>query len=416
MSFWAKVRGVLGSNEARPASSPQDLLADQVAGVIRELFPDAAIQRGVEGFQLLVRRGGGGEQTLFLDNVFKETRDLDPAQRIQHIQRFVRAMAALDATPMTWDEVAPNLAPLLRTPSMFGGSPQTAEMRPLYRAAGPFLIECVGIDSENGIAYVGTDLPAKWGVTAEDVFTRSTENAHTFFQDDVAPYDTQAPYPIWHVSRDDSYESSRLLVPGWLASFGGKVKGRPVAIVPERSTLIVGGDGDARCLKRLVESAKAEFGASPRCISPALYTVDTDGKVVPLVLPPQHALATDVAVGHAMMASIEYETQQKAHQQRVGDGVFVASFKAIKTDAGAVLSYTTWTQGVASSLPRADDVALVTPDGDRPAKVIRVPWKVLLMVAGGHLEPEEGVDPPRWRTKGSLDKRMLEALRAAGSP
>jgi hypothetical protein len=42
--------------------------------------------------------------------------------------------------------------------------------------------------------------------------------------------DEDAPYATWLVSSNDMYESSRLLLPGWLASFGGKVSGRPVAI------------------------------------------------------------------------------------------------------------------------------------------------------------------------------------------
>src|SRR6185369_15379006 len=105
-------------------------------------------------------------------------------------------------------------------------------------------------------------------------------------------YDDRVDYPLWHVARDDSYESSRLLLPAWLASFAGKVKGKPVAVVPHRSCVVVGGDGDHACLRRLIEFARREYEASPRAISPALYTVDAGGALAPLVLPGDHPLAS----------------------------------------------------------------------------------------------------------------------------
>ena len=174
----------------------------------------------------------------------------------------------------------------------------------------------------SGFGVQRRDMIAKWGVQASDVFAAAAENGQGNFVDDIEPFDPQAPYPIWHVARDDSYESSRILVPGWLASFADKVNGRPVAIVPHRSLLIVGGDGDERCLRRLIDSAKGEFEASPRRISPALYTVDHDGMVIPLALPVGHPLAADVAVGHVMAAIAEYEVQKAQLEQHLREEVF----------------------------------------------------------------------------------------------
>jgi hypothetical protein len=267
------------------------------------------VERGADGFCLVVERGSA-KQTMFLDNMFAETRDMSPEQRREHIGRLVRSGDAPDATAMTWEEVRPRLASLLRTPSLFGGVPQfVGDRLPISRPFAPLLIECVGVDSDDGIGYVAPHMIDMWGVSESDVFAAATGNGREYFVDDVAPFDTQAPYPIWHVARDDSYESSRLLVPGWLASFADKVNGRPVAIVPHRSLLVDGGDGDERCLRRLIDSAKSEFGASPRGISPALYTTNDHGQVVPLSFPPAHPLATDVAVGHVMLAVTEYDHQ-----------------------------------------------------------------------------------------------------------
>jgi hypothetical protein len=338
---------------------------------------------------------------------------MNPEQRRERVARFVRSIDTPDASAMTWVEVRPKLAPLLRTPTLFGGIPGFfGDKLPISRPFAPFLVECVGIDSEDGISYAAPHMIARWGVQPSDVFAASIENGQAYFTDDVASFDREAPYPIWHVSRDDSYESSRLLLPGWLASFADKVKGRPVAIVPHRSLLIVGGDGDERCLRRLIESAKGEFQASPRRISPALYTIEKGGKVIPLELPVGHALAADVAVGHAAMAVGEYEVQKAQLEERLSEDVFVASFNGIQRPDGGVLTYTTWSKDVPSLLPRADQVVLGFAPGEKGGEILRVPWPALMDIAGDCLTQEPDLDPPRWRTRRWPEEAALVKLRA----
>jgi hypothetical protein len=413
MGIFDKVRQAFGAGHATPEPpSPRDLFAAAVEQAVRQVPSVTSVSRSPEGFGLLVERVGK-KQSLFLDNVFAETRDMSPEQRRERIVRFVRSMDTPDATAMSWEEVRPKLAPLLRTPALFGGLAEVVgDKLPIHRPFAPFLIECVGVDSENGISYAAPHMIARWGVPPSDVFAAAREMGRAYFTDDVGPYDPEAPYPLWHVARDDSYESSRLLVPGWLASFAGKVNGRPVAIAPHRSLLVVGGDGDERCLRRLIDSAAAEFRASPRGISPALYTVDDDGTVVPLVLPTGHALAGDVAVGHVMLAMSEYEAQKAQLDRRLGEDVFVASFQGLKSPEGKVISYTTWLKNVASLLPRTDQVFLGLGAGGNGKEVLRVPWPALMDVAADCLSQEPGLDPPRWRTKGWPTEEAIAELRA----
>ena len=322
-----------------------------------------------DAYGFLVNRGRH-DQSAFLDSIFQETRDVGPEHEQVLIGRFVRSLAAPDTSGMTWEEVRPKLAPLLRTPTTFGCSPEmTPDKRPIQRPFAPFLIECVGVDSDDGIAYVFAQVLDRWGVTVAEVFEAATENGHAYFTDDVEPYDAQAPYPIWHVARDDSYESSRLLVPGWSASFEGKVKGRPVAIVPHRSLLIVGGDGDERCLRRLIDSAQGEFEASPRRISPALYATDADGKVVPFRLRSGHPLAGDVAVGHHLAAMAEYNGQKASLDEHLKEDVYVATYTAARDQSGGAFSCSVWSKGAPTLLPETDHVALNLAPGQQGAEI-----------------------------------------------
>jgi hypothetical protein len=413
MGIRDKVRHAFGSGEGgAEAPSPQEIFLAEVEAALRKSPSVTSVRHGEEGFSLIVDQGGA-EHTIFLDNTFAETRDMSPEQRRERIARLVRSGDAPDASAMSWEEVRPKLASLLRTPSLFGGVPQfVGDRLPIHRPFAPFLIECVGVDSDDGIGYVVPHMVAKWGVEPSDVFAAATDNGREYFVDDVESFDARAPYPLWHVARDDSYESSRLLVPGWLASFADKVKGRPVAIVPHRSLLVVGGDGDERCLRRLIASAKAEFEASPRGISPALYTTDETGVVVPLTLPVGHPLAADVAVGHVMMAMAEYDFQKTWLDEQLEEDVFVASYQGLQEKDGGVFSYSTWSCGVLSLLPVVDRVALGTNPGKKGAEVLWVPWKGLVEIAGACLALEPNLDPPRWRTVRWPDDGQLAKLRA----
>ena len=192
-----------------------------------------------------------------------------------------------------------------------------------------------------------------------------------------------------------------------LSSFRGKVNGNPVAIVPERAKLFVAGDGDVLCLERLLDMAEREYAASRRSISPAMYTVDDTGAVIPLALPDKHPLRNPVALGHARLALAEYDIQQKVLQKDREEDVFVASYVAVQREDGTITSYSTWTDGVPTWLPKTDDVALVGGNPEDPT-VLRVPWEAM----EGMLRELPDVYPPRFETGDWPDAADLEKLRA----
>jgi hypothetical protein len=393
--------------------TPQNLFAAEVEAEFRARFPRATIKRHPETFGFLVNVGRG-ELAMFLHNVFAESRDDPPDVRRHLIARFVRSAVTPDVSKMAWEEVRRRLVPLLRPPTVFSNLPPVIapEQVPISRPFAPFVVECVGVDSDNGTAYVSPHMIEQWGVDVGDVFETATENGRVYFVDDVAPYDTEAPYPIWYVAQDDSYESSRLAVPGWLAAFAGKVKGRPVAIVPRRDLLIVGGDGDERCLRRLLDSALAEYESSPRCISVAPYTVDEKGLVVPLKLDAGHPLAQEVAVAHVKAAIAEYEKQKEPLQKRLGEDVFVTPCRGLQSEDGQAFTCAIWSKDVTTLLPRADLVMLNVEPEFEDGETIRIPWAKLAEIVGDFIVEEPRVNPARWRTLRWPTEAMLSRLRA----
>ena len=419
MGLWSKVRGLLGGGEPAPAPTPvptpQELFLAEVEAVFRQIPSVTAVRRKPEDFALIVTRGGQ-DMTTFLGNVFSDSRDLSPEARAERVRRFAATLETPPASELDWEDARDHLIPVLRASTFFIGLPPGAQP-PLHRAFAPFLIEAVAIDSDHAIQYATGSHVEKWGVDSETVFSTARDNAARFFDDrHIESYDPQAPYPLWHVANDDDYEASRLLKPGWLAAFRGRVTGRPVAIAPHRSMLIVGGDGDERCLARLVETARSEYQASSRRISPALYSVDDEDTVVPLVLPTSHPAANGIALARALLADREYGSQRTTLQASVGDTLFVASYVGLQRPDGSVTSYAAWTEGVPTLLPRADEIAFNPAMPAGAAAAFRVSWEQAERLAGSSIVAVPGLDPPRWRAEVWPDEQALGRLREVALP
>jgi hypothetical protein len=227
--------------------------------------------------------------------------------------------------------------------------------------------------------------------------------------------------PVWQVSSGDYYESSRLLVPGFLASFADRVEGRPIAIIPERSTMLIGGDDNPETIQALAELARREYEESSRSISPSLYTVDDDGAVVPYQRPsddPDDDVANVVRLGHVLLALNEYNAQKADLERRfeqTGEDLFVASYTAVELEpTGRPLAYAVWGQGVPTLLPRTDvvHIACGDPESDQDDS-FAVTWDSLLAIVGDCVTPEPNLAPDRYRTVRWPSETQLAALQEA---
>ena len=192
------------------------------------------------------------------------------------------------------------------------------------------------------------------------------------------------------------------------------MNGRPIAVVPQRSLLIVAGDGDDAAIKRL---AQIEYDASKTPISPAVYTVDDSGKVVPLVLARDHHLHGDVRRGHVILAMDQYAEQElRLHQMRekAGTDLFVARYEVLTHDVLGVIGYTIWAEEVLSLLPVADVVFIVGGgnENDDPKDRYRfmVRWEDLMRIAGEWLRRVPDIYPTRFETLTWPDRKTLDRL------
>ena len=422
MGFWKTLGSAFsGRSTEPPASAPKPASPGRAPkDVFRELFVGELEQHPRVGriapnpeqeFSLLVWPSDALDSakpwTIYLDNIFHETREMSPEQSSAAIQRF---MSALDETgDLSWEEARHRLVPLVRAASFCADS----ELQLVRRELVPFLCVFAGVDRDDSTSFVTTKQLAEWQRAAPLVHDLALENFARFIaESDIEPYDSESSSSILHVATNDSYESSRLALPGFLAGFAGRVPGAPVAIVPDRSRLLICGSGDAEAVARLAKIAEAEFNAAARALSPALYTVDPSGKVVPLHLPAEHPHHFLVERGHRLLAASAYADQKARLEKRlIADGIdiFIATCGLLRTKAGQTQTWASMAEGVDALLPEVDLVCL-SGGPDDTEWYAHVPWPKFFEVAGDCLERDPEHDPPRWRTVGWPDEQAVEQL------
>jgi hypothetical protein len=185
--------------------------------------------------------------------------------------------------------------------------------------------------------------------------------------------------------------------------------------------LLVGGDARPEMVERLLDMADREFAASNRRISPGLYTVDGEGRVIPFLRKAGEPLAERLKVAHLKLALYEYEEQKNAldqHHQTSGLDVFVASLKAFQSPGVLPRSICYWTQGVRTWLPESERVLLVVLEADeRGEQKVRRSVEVPFDRLAERLTLVPGVHPSRWETTGAFPgEAELDALDAGTRP
>nr|BDT38254.1 DUF1444 family protein [Myxococcus sp. MH1] len=417
MGFFKKLFGFGKKVEdTQAAVDPREYLLRETESVLNADPAVSQVTRlpGEYGLSFLYH---GKEMRTYLENLFAETREVSPEERTRIIERFISAISSPSGSSLTWEEARERLLPVPRAASFGGQMPTGAHASSFMveRRTIPFLRELLVVDLPETSMYVQPDLLEQWGVSVDEAFQAAYAHLDTL-RDVGVELQEERPSPLWSVDSNDTYEASRLLLPGFLASFAGKVKGRPVAAIPTRSMMLITGDQDPVMLERLCDVAEREHEASSRGISFALYTVDDAGRVVPYRRPGDDALAQRIRGNHVRFAMVEYGEQKallEAQHQSSELDVFVPSFSVIVRERDSrPISWCSWAREVDSMLPETD-VVIVEAAQEGSDELCMVPFADVLRLAGHCLTPVPGAWPPRHRTLSWPDDAVLEKLRAA---
>ncbi|MQA27810.1 MAG: hypothetical protein GEU94_20665 [Micromonosporaceae bacterium] len=380
--------------------SPQDRFAAEILEIFRAdgRVADAWYDR--QQFAIAVRTADSAAVLVRLDEVYEEWGAADGVARAEPLRQFVTSAVAPPSMPETWVDAGPLVRPALCGITAALPPEPDPESGALWRHAFPYLAETVVLDLP-GHPQVSVAQVNRWGVSAETVVMGAQRNLAT-----RAIRPQQGGANVLRLVDDGTMHCvAQLTLDGWLAGFGPRLGGRPVAFAPDRSTLLVAPD-DPGLLASLFEMAEEEYGQSARPVSPMAYTVTNAGRVVPYAAPPGHPLHAAVGRAERVLAAAEYG-RQKRWLEDAGSPHRVGSMMLSGRADATIFSVATVAKDSATLLPKADYVAVISDDGD----MFFVAWESAEQILG--LKPEANLEPPRFLADVCLPGGSQEALRAA---
>ncbi|WP_173140481.1 DUF1444 family protein [Kibdelosporangium persicum] len=370
-------------------------------------LPGIAKITRTDGFGIDVRRvGETGAHSIFLGNLFAEVEHLSPAERKEAVHQFVAAMFAQPDEPESWEAAAPRLRPVLRTAS-YAQAGQVGGITVASRPALRHLVEMIVIDHEHRMSLVNSDSLEEWGVTFDEAYRRGAQNLMV-----EGTHLARLDNGVLAVASEDTYESSRLVVPGWLAGLGEEVGIQPVAVVPSRDMMLIADERDDAAVRWMLDEALKIFADHPRWLSPVPYKADEDGDIVAWRPSVGHPAYAAVRLAERTLETYEYREQRNRMERlfrQAGEDLQIAEYEVGTGSDGLARSVTTWPRGHDALLPYADDI-LFPADGG----AFRVPWSTVAEVLTTEWE-EALTTPPRRRTLRWPDEEVLGKLRSQSS-
>lgn len=378
---------------------------------------------GVTGAEPLTSEFGMNVQigertsTVFLENLYRELERMPPDEIEEGVRQFLGHLFQEPAGSGARSRGALRLVlrPLSMSSSLqhareHGGQGGPAETW-LAEPFAPHLAAVLVEDRPTAIAYANRATLAELGLTTRDALAVARANLAALASEGLEEFQLPCGARAFRVEQIDGYEPSRLLIHGWLAAFEGRVAGRPVAIVPHTGLLVVTGDADPAAIGELLGIALQAVQRTNRWISPAPYTIDRQGAVVPYQLAPEQPNAAMVGACHVYLANFDYESQREGLQGVPSfreRGVELARFQVlVRPDDGRSYGFTEWSGGRPQLLPRAD--LLLVQVAGRPCFV---PFTQAEALAGAAFAREPGLEPERVLARGTPDAGLLDRLAA----
>jgi hypothetical protein len=395
----------------------KDKFVSLVTGALRQAGEQAELHYDADGFAL--RSEGDGQRIFWLSNVYNEYCAAGPGQRQALLRNFVRSwLVPEQSVPEHFEDVHPDLLPSVRARGYFEvtllhlkAEGHNADDRP-YRPLADHLAVGLAYDLPGAILQIGQHHLDGWKVSFEHAFLAACDNLRGMTKE---PFREAIP-GVWMSPYSDNHDASRLVLTDLVRQC--QVRGDPVALVPNRDTLLVTGSEDAAGLLAVVATA-AEAMKKPRFLSGVAVRL-TDGGWEQYLPPANHPAYVRFRLLRAHSLGREYNQQGEALQalhEKTETDLFVASYSLLrKKDSDEVMSYCVWSEDVVSLLPEADVVYFFRmKEGDEDGEILaNAPWERVQEVAGDLMQPQ-GLYPERYLVTGFPSAEQLTALRESPS-
>ncbi|MBI5548754.1 MAG: hypothetical protein HY901_33140 [Deltaproteobacteria bacterium] len=360
----------------------------------------------------------GDDRTFYLGNLYEEYRRTGAFRRARVFEFVIQqALATAPEVPEDFLAARKGLMPSVRDPLTFdlqrlrlpvqAPGADASKLDPVWQPLGDDYSVSLVFDGPQTMSYLNRDQFKTWDVPFERALEYALDNlaARPFRQ-------VLASKGLWGFDTSDSYDSARLLLLDLMRSLD--LRGRPVAVIPNRELLLVAGEDDPEGLEALVELATERFN-HPRCIGTAPLVLDGDTwrAFRPDGDDPLHVQLRNMSVRNLGTRYAEQKQVLEKLQEQVQEGprVVADSLGFVKEATQVLHTYCIWGAGVPTLLPRTEWVALVKGEivsGD-PGSWALYPWDAVLAEAGP-LMKAQGLTPERWAVDGFPSSESLARL------
>lgn len=370
-----------------PKPSMNRFANDLIAGAARSGMPG---WRYVAEAQELHAPGGGSRVSLA--NVFLEYANAQPSGRSALMQKYVAMMVSLAGEiPKLWSMAQKAIYPVLRSKrDMVAVQVRSrAEAAPFPpRVEIPWhgdIVIRIAYDSGPATSPIGYEQLETWGVSVEQALDRALQNLRSL----PKPQWVSIAAGVLRLDSEVSYEESMLLREDVVASCD--VRGDRIFMPINRGVLLATGAEEAGGIERLLEHGRHSFENNPWPLSPVIVKQASSGFVR---YEPEGFTSELLRSLHALDTFVAYRDQQEALQDyctKTGIDAFVASvgLMPMKADPRQLRTWATWTQGVATWLPKVDLIAFNKSTDEEAFETVIVPWDRAYELCQSYLTPLE---------------------------
>ena len=266
---------------------------------------------------------------------------------------------------------------------------------------GEHLLACLAYDWPESVQSINQENLEQWGVTVYEALEAAKENLEqsTLSVANIGGH-------LFTFASGDSYDAVRLLLVDRIKAFA--LAGSPVAMIPNRDSILITGSDDPVGLAMMAELA-AKGLEEPYFLSGVPLILD-DGEWVDWMPPPDHPSYARFREFELNFIGAEYAEQKQlldAAHERGGVDIFTASFSAATGPDGMQFSFCVWGEGVDALLPVTHKVAFMQKG--RENKGVFGDWSRVMEVAAELMELTEHY-PRRYRVREFPNSAILNAI------
>ena len=346
---------------------------------------------------------------IILHNAYAEYCRAAKGDRDKVMQTFLRSWATTFVIPDDFEDAKPDLLPVLRARTYFEVdikriAPDADLDNYPYQIVGEDLCLSLVYDLPTTMMGVTQENLDAWGVTLYEALEAAKENLRER-TNNYAQIGT-----MFSMVHGDSYDATRLVLIDAIERIG--IEGEVIAMVPNRDSLLLASEGDEEALCSMLKIAEDGIQHERYISGMALRLAGDEWE--PWIPSIRHPLYAKFAQLRMQTIERDYESQKElleAEVKRHARDLYVASLSVVQNEnTGEVISYSVWAKGVPTLLPRADVLALSTPDDQGSySRVASAHWDAVYQLAGHLMTPQEGY-PARFLVDSFPSEEVLREL------